>query len=304
MTFLDTLSRWICCRIVDDEEVVSLVRAVRRNPDQLAEDMVLYTHDPVVRHVTNQPSEVIKVDNVAEEKKDEQPAKIETTRVRFPRAGDAEPVVPPPSVDITPIMFGDIQCDLVVGGKYYRQPITIGTIECAQVVNDVTEQAMVARVEAPPQQEQDVQENLPVVEGPSSVYRVCQDVVEVARHRRLPHNNRDYVGSVVSEIKNRLGCPAANAANLLVVRRMGNNIMMKHGVRPSHIRNAIELVVAGVFVPDENDLLGAKVLASVSVSSLRAEVADAGPKNAWKELFAKVFNPFARRGASRVRAGV
>lgn len=133
--------------------------------------------------------------------------------------------------------------------------------------------------------------------GPSSVYRLAQDVVEVKRHRRVRKHNR-YARAVAAEIKNRLGCPAPNAANLLAVRRMANNIMEKHGVRPSHIRQTIELVVAGVFVPDEEDLRGAKVLQSVSVAALREELADAGPRSAWYDLF----HPFARRRVDRVRA--
>lgn len=137
--------------------------------------------------------------------------------------------------------------------------------------------------------------------GPTSVYRICQDVVEVTRHRRLPHrHNGHYAAAVVSEIKNRLGCPAANAANLLVVRRMANNIIGKHGLRPSHVREVIELVVAGVFVPDESDLRGAKVLASVGISELRSELANAGPTSAWYDLF----HPFKNRGAQRVRGSV
>lgn len=137
--------------------------------------------------------------------------------------------------------------------------------------------------------------------GPSSVYRVCQDVIEVKRHRRLPHAKRgEYVACVVSEIKNRLGCPAPNSANQLAVRRMAMNTMNNHGLRPSHCRVAIELVVAGVFVPDEADLQAAKILASVGVSELRAEVADAGPRSAWYDLF----HPFKSRGAVRVRSQV
>lgn len=137
--------------------------------------------------------------------------------------------------------------------------------------------------------------------GPTSVYRICQDVVEVSRHRRLPHHHRGhYASAVVSEIKNRLGCPAPNAANLLAVRRMAINIITKHGLRPSHVREVIEIVVAGVFVPDSSDLRGAKMLASVGISELRSELSDAGPASAWYDLF----HPFKNRGAQRVRGNV
>lgn len=147
------------------------------------------------------------------------------------------------------------------------------------------------------------QDKAAVGDGPSSVYRVCQDVVEVKAHRRLPfhpHARGEYAASVVSEIKNRLGCPAPNAANLLAARRLALNAMCKHGVRPTHQREVIEKIIAGVFIPDENDLVGAKMLASVATANLRAEVSDAGPRSAWYELF----HPFKNRGAARVRGGV
>nr|WRQ65009.1 hypothetical protein [Tolivirales sp.] len=131
----------------------------------------------------------------------------------------------------------------------------------------------------------------------TSVYRLAQDVVEVKGHRRVRRPEK-YVRAVVVEIKNRLGCPAPNAANLLAARRMAMNIMERHGVRPSHIRRAVELVVAGVFVPDEEDLVGAKILQSVSVAALRDELSDAGPKSAWRH----VFHPFRERRVERVRA--
>jgi len=78
---------------------------------------------------------------------------------------------------------------------------------------------------------------------------------------------------------------------------MAVNIMEKHGVRPTHVRRAVELVVAGVFVPDEEDLAGAKILQSHSVGALRAELADAGPRSAWDDLL----HPFRSRRVKRVR---
>jgi len=122
-------------------------------------------------------------------------------------------------------------------------------------------------------------------EAPSKVYVLKQDVVEVARHRRLPHQNKgNYVAVMVDGYKTRLGCPAPTAANKLMVRRMAYNDMIKHGLRPCHTRGVVEQIIAGVFVPDEYDLLGAKMLASNRVGSLRAEVMDAAPTNVWQRL--------------------
>ncbi len=142
--------------------------------------------------------------------------------------------------------------------------------------------------------------------GPTSVYRVCQDVVEVKAHRRIATQDRgQYAATVVSEIKNRLGCPQPNEANRLAARRMAGNIMTRHGVRPAHQRYVIERIVAGVFVPDEADLDAARMLSSRTMRELREELGDAGPPNAWSELFNKIFHPFTRRrGAMRVRGKV
>lgn len=136
--------------------------------------------------------------------------------------------------------------------------------------------------------------------GPTSVYRACQNVIEVKRHRRLPHPHRgDYIACVVSDIKNRLGCPPANAANKLAVRRMANNIMTQHTVRPSHMRVVIEQIVAGVFVPDEADLLASRILESRAVAGLREEMANAAPRNIWQQWFSPLSG---KRHVARVRA--
>lgn len=139
--------------------------------------------------------------------------------------------------------------------------------------------------------------NEPVVPAgvPTSNFRLAQDVIEVKTHRRIRHAN-PYARTIVMEIKNRLGCPAPNAANMLAVRRMAINSMERHGVRPSHVRRTVELVVAGVFLPDEHDLRGAKILQSVSMGALREEVADAGPKSVWYNLF----HPLRQRRVSRI----
>lgn len=122
-------------------------------------------------------------------------------------------------------------------------------------------------------------------EAPSKVYVLKQDVVEVARHRRLPHKNKgNYIAVMVDGYKTRLGCPAPTAANKLMVRRMAYNDMIKHGLRPCHTRGVIEQIIAGVFVPDEYDLLSAKMLASNRVNGLREEVMDAAPLNVWQRL--------------------
>lgn len=301
MNFID---KWLCCAKVDEESVVANVRCVRLNPDGLAEACLAYNHDPKERHFTVNPAVVWIGDNGA-------------PRVNVVQVGEPNPQ---PALDLfvdaevlalMAQMVEQIECEADAYEKGQEEQM-----EPAIHVEPYTHMEQVAQVDpqgqlvqpgqqprgrAPGPADEELVAPLgeePVEEGPSSVYTCCQDVIEVKSHRRLPHAQRgNYVASVVSEIKNKLGCPAANAANLLAVRRMANNIMRNHGVRPTHIRSVIEVIIAGVFVPDEMDLSAAKMLQSVGVKELREELSDAGPKSVWTQLF----NPFKRRGAARVR---
>lgn len=262
MTLGDFIERWICCGKLDDDEVLENVRMVRKNPDTLAEQFIEYTHDPQERHVTYRPTALVFTDNGDQVDEVWDDAEVaEDVGATAPAQDTMVAAASPHGAGEDSPSFLEVD-DIAEGGAPY---------------------GVLAAV------------------GPSSVYRICQDVIEVPRHRRLPHPHRgDYVAVVVSEIKNRLGCPAPSAANLLAVRRMANNLMAKHGIRPSHTRASIELIVAGVFVPDDADQAAAEVLASVSVKSLRSDLANAGPKSGWYELF----HPFKNRGATRVRGPV
>lgn len=84
----------------------------------------------------------------------------------------------------------------------------------------------------------------------------------------------------------------------MAVRRMANNIIEQHTLRPAHARAVVEVIIAGVFVPDEFDLRGAQMFASAGMTALREEVSDAAPRTFWQE----VFNPFTgRKHSERVR---
>lgn len=302
MRFLDFVERWLCCGRVDDDSVVSDLRIVRANPDSLAESLVAYTHDARVHHIASSEPAVVITDNVEA-----------TTVALAPTMGvsiaqgqdETSPVSEPTSLTLSMeedvvtgqlIRFGDDIFVDVEDGALVEVPMDV-QLRLGTVGDDGSEEGLIGQ----PAGTGVVYTTTIPEDSPSSVFRVCQDVVEVEKHRRLPHQKRgDYAACVVSEIKNRLGCPAPNAANLLAVRRMANNIMGKHGVRPTHIRSVLETVVAGVFVPDDEDLRGAKMLQSVGMAQLRNEVADAGPRSAWWDLF----HPFKSRGAERVRGGV
>jgi hypothetical protein len=79
---------------------------------------------------------------------------------------------------------------------------------------------------------------------------------------------------------------------------MAINIMEKHGVRPSHIRRTVELVVAGVFVPDEEDIQASRIMQSNTVAALRGKLADARPRSIWSRLV----HPFRDRRVELVRS--
>lgn len=295
MTFT-TLERLLCCAVVDSDEIVTNLRIIRSNPDELAVSMVAYTHDPIVKHVTDMFSTALVLDNNEVRYCDEDMGYVSATNNKVVStaldATTTSPVVEKAveellveSSTVPDIMVGDVPCPVAAG----ESPVNM---EAAQEACPAGVDAPIVKVVIP-------------TDKPSSVYRPCQDVVEVVNHRRLPHHKQGcYAASVVSEIKNRLGCPKITEANRLAVRRMAHNIMAKHGLRPSTIRKVIERVIAGVFVPDEEDLLAAKMMASVGVKEMRHEMNDAAPKTIWSEFANKIWHPFKNRGAERVRGHV
>jgi hypothetical protein len=62
---------------------------------------------------------------------------------------------------------------------------------------------------------------------------------------------RLFMMSVVAGVKNTMGTPSRNAANVLVVRRMARQAMELHGLRPTHIAQVLPLIVEAVFVESE-----------------------------------------------------
>lgn len=259
---MDFCEKWICCASVDDEEVVANMRQVRMNPDVLAIECVGYTHDPIVSHLTGRADRLAVVDNM------------------FNHAREVD--------DVGVVAQAD-QCvvsslELETKDALYSQYGGVTHQVVAQLVADIATATAEEVLDA------DVVVNSGMTEA-SSVYRMCQDVVEVKAHRRLPHSRHgDYVASMVSEVKNRLGCPKPTEANKLAVRRMVFNNATQHGLRPTALREVLELVVAGVFVPDEQDLAAARMFASNTQAMLTNELQNAKPVGAWSRLFA----PFGR----------
>jgi hypothetical protein len=301
----------VCCAVVDDEEVVETIAVVRSNPDTLAEALVSYNHDPVIHHLTSEKKEETVTDNglvsetegvanspagdgqpKAADKASDSPSGDRETKKTF-MVGDVEVEIVPRSASVeltaqSPV-GGAVQVEVerkLSGGKPVKPEASPKNKPKAKSAKAGTKaKGKDEPKEAKP--EPDSKEEKAKV-GPTSVYRVCQDVIEVKKHRRLPHSKTgDYIAVCVSDIKNRLGCPAPTAANMMAVRRMAKNMMDNHGLRPTHVRDVIETVIAGVFVPDSQDLLQARVLQSVTLSELKYETENARPENAWRELFGK-----------------
>jgi hypothetical protein len=61
------------------------------------------------------------------------------------------------------------------------------------------------------------------------------------------------MNTVIATVKNTMGTPTHNAANLLVARRLARQIMVAHGMRPTHIAQILPLVVEAVFVESTHE---------------------------------------------------
>jgi len=243
---IDFVRRYLLCATVDEDHIMDVIAAVRRTPDILAEECLDFTHDPRQVHVANGPDEIVIIDN----------GNVDSTHS----------VVPTLNVDAPHL-----------DGMPLGEDLAMNEAENPEVVPEAPAaiEAVVPEVEVQPIPEGRATRN----------YTVCQDVVEVKNHRRVNWKlSGDYVPCVVSEIKNRLGVPKSNAANELAVRRMALQIMTKHGVRPTHIRMYIEVIIQGVFIPDEHDLLAAEMKASNTARNLHHQHQNAGPQSVWQRV--------------------
>lgn len=314
------IEKWICCASFDDWAVLDDIDDLTQNPDVMAEECVEYTHDPIVHHISTDHPRVVVVDNCpgsyASVGEDQVAPGIPP--MGLCPCGDAGlRSQGPGEITETTIVVGDVDCPVACmdsgcrqGGDYRHasnsslvRGLARASLGEATSVTGVSSTELSNKEE--PAASASVRGLKVPADGPSSVYRVCQDVVEIKHHRRVHRMHRGkYAACVVSEIKNKLGVPRNTDANRLTVRRMAKNIMDRHGVRPTHIRNCIEVVVAGVFIPDEQDLRGAKILASNRAQDLRHDLENAGPKNAWQRAIDRMwgrssYSHHARGGAGR-----
>jgi len=299
------IDKWLCCGGTDSEDVLWHVRTVRANPDLLSEECLEFTHDPARRHFSMRQAAVVIVDNEMKPREATSTGVCAEAQASVPRicfgTMDSLPVVDDmfstcPAYVSCPTLRKCGHVPTALFQQEFRNLRTNRSSTSAPVLRALLSHeecdSLIAEADRLVHAESlaTAEAQLPDEEA-TKVFVKCQDVVEVKQHRRIHRAHRgDYIATVVGEIKNRLGVPKQTEANRLAVRRMANNIMTRHGVRPSHVRATIEVVIAGVFVPDENDLASAKILQSREVASLTREVLNAGPKSVWSRLW----RPFDR----------
>jgi len=96
--------------------------------------------------------------------------------------------------------------------------------------------------------------------------------VEVKQHRRVKENHgMKYMNCIISECKNKFLSPERTTANIKAVTRFANNLMVKHGLRATHIRKFLPMCVNMTFVPTDEELEGLTMLNSFPSTSRKVE---------------------------------
>jgi len=89
--------------------------------------------------------------------------------------------------------------------------------------------------------------------------------VEVPNHRRVRKGRQmKYMNCILAECKAKFGTPVQNEANRKAVQRFAGKLMSGHGLRPSHIREYLPMVVSMTFVPTEAEVRAMSMLNSTA----------------------------------------
>lgn len=109
-------------------------------------------------------------------------------------------------------------------------------------------------------------------ESGRNVAKLLHKAVEVASHRRVrAGRGLKYMNCVLAECKSKFGTPAQNEANRKAIQRYAQNIMNKHGLRPSHIRQYLPMVVSMTFVPTQEEMDALAMLNSAAAVSRKVQ---------------------------------
>lgn len=96
--------------------------------------------------------------------------------------------------------------------------------------------------------------------------------VNVKLHRRIHRRHAmPYAAVVLAEVRTRFGTPIRSAANELAVRRYARDIMIKHGLRPTHTVKLLPYICRVAFIPTDDDIHAATWAAS-SAAQARGRV--------------------------------
>lgn len=71
-------------------------------------------------------------------------------------------------------------------------------------------------------------------------------------HRKVKKDGQmKYMNAIIAECKVKFGVPLNTSANHKAIERFAGNQMKSHGVRPTHIRKFLPMIVKMVFIPDK-----------------------------------------------------
>jgi len=95
------------------------------------------------------------------------------------------------------------------------------------------------------------------------IARLDHRLIDVAQHRRVrPKSQLKYMNCVMAEVKAKFGTPSCSEANRKAVMRFASSLMAKHGLRPTHIKKYLPMIVDLSFVPNDAELASIRMLNS------------------------------------------
>jgi len=118
----------------------------------------------------------------------------------------------------------------------------------------------------------DVEPTQTAVMTKRGVATLNKDSVEIKQHRRIrAGRSMKYMNCVIAECKAKFGVPTRDSSNIKAVNRYAVSIMQSHGLRPSHIRDCVSMIVNMVFLPTKAELEGLALLNSASSNILKIQ---------------------------------
>nr|WRQ65535.1 tombus P33-like protein [Tolivirales sp.] len=87
-------------------------------------------------------------------------------------------------------------------------------------------------------------------EGTIIVYGDGNPGAKISRTLKMGGQRKQYMFTVIADIKVKMGVPENTRANHMVVRRMATDIMTEHGLRPTEQKRIIDKIIRAVFIED------------------------------------------------------